>query len=304
MFRLVGARWTWPCARTAPGDTVLSGWYAATMAPAARVVTPFPSANEWTDVDHVPVDEVDLVLDRGRGRGRQRGRDGGRKVAREPGSAFGIDVDAQPSRVLASGGMETGTVASLERKPGRHVSVERRGSASGPALEHGRLHRGTTRGLDRKPELAVLPGRDDAADQGRALARTATDHGSIRTALPDTCDRRATFPVNKRGLAGTPEPAIGGELGFRAVGSIDVQSARRLPSRECRRGCWQCGRRDPAADDCTDQSHPPLRFFKLRFHPVPPSLESTVEPQGQGGCQACSRRSPHRGAVRRRTTSP
>jgi hypothetical protein len=76
------------------------------------------SANQWTDVDDVPIDVVDLVFDRCRGRGRQRGRNGGREVAREPGSAFGVDVDTQPSRVLASGGVESGAVAPLERFPG------------------------------------------------------------------------------------------------------------------------------------------------------------------------------------------
>src|SRR5262249_60980786 len=62
------------------------------------------SANKWIDVDDVPVDVMHLVFDRGRGRSRQRGLNGGREVAREPGSAFGADVDTQPSRGLVSGG--------------------------------------------------------------------------------------------------------------------------------------------------------------------------------------------------------
>src|SRR5262249_38263067 len=122
------------------------------------------SANKRADVDDVPIDVVDLVFDRGRGRSRQRGRNGSREVAREPGSAFGVDVDAQPSRVLASG-LESSAVAPLERFPGRRAAVER--PASGRALEHGRLDRGTTRGLDRERELAVLPGGNNAADDGR-----------------------------------------------------------------------------------------------------------------------------------------
>src|SRR5262249_5032880 len=56
-----------------------------------------------------PIDVVDLVLDRCRG--RQRGRNGGREVARGPGSAFGVDVDTQPSRVFAAG-LERSAVAS------------------------------------------------------------------------------------------------------------------------------------------------------------------------------------------------
>src|SRR5215467_5645673 len=106
------------------------------------------SANEWTDVDDVPIDVVDLVFDRCRGRGRQRGRNRGRKVAREPRSAFGADVDTQPSRVLAAG-LESCAVAPLERFPGRRMAVER--TASGRAVEHGRLDRGTTRGFDGEP---------------------------------------------------------------------------------------------------------------------------------------------------------
>src|SRR5262249_41580125 len=135
------------------------------------------SANKWIDVDDVPIDVVDLVFDRGRGRGRQRGRNGGREVAREPGPAFGVDVGTQPSRALASGGVESSAVAPLERFPGRSAPVER--TAPGRALEHGRLYGGTTRGFDRERELAVLPGGNDAADEGRTLARTAADHGSI-----------------------------------------------------------------------------------------------------------------------------
>src|SRR5262249_3806459 len=154
------------------------------------------------------------VFDRGRGRSRQRGRNGSREVAREPGSAFGVDVDAQPSRVLASG-LESSAVAPLERFPGRRAAVER--PASGRALEHGRLDRGTTRGLDRERELAALPGGNDAADGGRTLPRPATDHGRIGTALPDTSDRLATLPVHERRFAGTPEPAVAGELARRAA---------------------------------------------------------------------------------------
>src|SRR5438132_651353 len=85
----------------------------------------------------------------------------------------------------------------------------------------GRPHRGAARGLDREPELAVVPGGDDAADDGRILARTAADHGNIGAALPDASDRRATFPVDQPGLAGTPEPAVADEPARRAVGSVD-----------------------------------------------------------------------------------
>src|SRR6516225_409828 len=72
------------------------------------------SAHKRINVADVPIDVVDLVFDRGRRRGRQRGRNGGREVTREPRSAFGADVDTQPSRVLASGGLESSAVAPLE----------------------------------------------------------------------------------------------------------------------------------------------------------------------------------------------
>src|SRR5262249_56933582 len=105
------------------------------------------------------------------------------EVAREPRSAFGADVDTQPSRVLAAG-LERSAVAPLERFPGRRAAVER--TAAGPALEHGRLDRGTTRGLDRERELAVLPGGNDAADDGRTLPHTPPAHASLPAAPPTT----------------------------------------------------------------------------------------------------------------------
>src|SRR5262245_31437524 len=254
------------------------------------------SAHKRIDVAEVPIDVVDLVFDRCRGRGRQRGRNRGREVAREPRSAFGADVDTQPSRVLAAG-LERSAVAPLERLPGRRAAVER--TAAGPALEHGRLDRGTTRGLDRERELAVLPGGNDAADDGRTLAHTAADDGSIRAAHPDTRDRLAAFPVDERGLAGTPEPAVAGELARRAAGSIDAQPAMRLLSRERRRGHWQYGCRNPTANDCADQNLPPLGFSGRSFHAIPPFLEEPWSCQEPclGCSQACSVTSLRSGGV-------
>src|SRR5262249_56198576 len=122
-------------------------------------------------------------------------------------------------------------------------------------------------------EVVVPPGGNDAADEGRPLARTAADHGSIGAAHPNTSDRLATLPVNERGLAGTPEPAVAVELAHRAAGSIDEQPARRLSSRERRRGRWQCGCRNPAANDCADENLRPPCFTGRSSHAIPPSLE-------------------------------
>src|SRR5262249_37769817 len=111
-------------------------------------------------------------------------------------------------------------------------------------------------------------GGNNAADDGRAVTRTAADHGSIGAALPDTRDRLATLAVHERGLARTAEPAVTDELARRAAPSVDEQPARRLSSRESRRGRWLCGRRNPAANDCADKNHPLLRLGSS-LHAIP-----------------------------------
>src|SRR5207247_11195512 len=153
------------------------------------------------------------------------------------------------------------------------------------------------RRLDRDPELAVLPGGDDAAEDGRLLGRPAAHHRSTGAGLPDAGDCHASFPVDERGLAGTPETAVGDELPRRAVGVVDDQPLMRLPSRERRRGRCRCGRRNSAGDDCAEQDRPAPPFLAMTSHETPPFLD----PQLHASCQKAT--SPRR-SVADDTTGP
>src|SRR5207253_10238988 len=230
--------------------------------------------------------------------------------------AFGVDVDAQPSRVAGPGGLQSRAVRPLERLRGRGAAAESGSPAAGLALEHGRPHGGAARWLDREAELIVLPGRDDAAEDGRLLGRPAAYHGSTGALLPDAGDCHASFPVDERRLAGTPKPAVGDELPRLAVGAFDDQPPMRLPSRERPRRRCRCGRRNPAGDDCAEQDRPLPPFFETSSHEIPPFLDpqlhalcqwrqltTTTDPRGPSPWRRSPRPPPPRAAPRRPASS-